>query len=80
MAWRVASSRSVGEGAMVGDGFDVAGCDAAAVGADDAAQERGVLVVLDDPVSPFWCQGLLDAGRAVRRAGGVSHGWCPSGC
>ena len=58
-----------GEGGHGGDGFDVAGGDAAAVGAYDAAEERGVLVVLDDPRSPFWCQGLVDAGRALSRAG-----------
>ena len=52
----------VGEADHGGDGLDVAGGDAAAVGAYDAAQERGVLVVLDDPVAPFWCQRLLDAG------------------
>ena len=67
----------VGEGGHGGDGLDVAGGDAAAVGAYDAAQERGVLVVLDDPVGPFWCQRLLDAGRAVGGAGGVSHGCRP---
>ena len=68
MAWRVASSRSVGEGGHGGDGLDVAGGDAAAVGAYDAAQERGVLVVLHDPVAPFWCQRLLDAGRVLERS------------
>ena len=50
MAWRVASSRSSARCGHGGDGFDVAGGDAAAVGADDAAEERGVLVVLGDPV------------------------------
>ena len=50
----------VGEVGHVGDGFDVSGGDAAAVGADDAAEERGVLVVLDDPRSPFCCQGPVD--------------------
>jgi len=35
-----------------GESFDVAVCDAAAVGAQDAADERGVLVVLDRPPSP----------------------------
>ena len=62
MAWRMASSRSVGEVGHGGDGVDVAAGDAAAVGADDAAQERGVLVVLGDPVTPFWCQRLVDTG------------------
>ena len=79
MAWRVASSRSVAEAVHDGDGLDVAGGDAAAVGADDAAQERGVLVVLHDPVAPFRCQRLLDAGRALGRAGGISHGCRPRG-
>ena len=71
MAWRVASSRSVGEGGHGGDGLDVAGGDAAAVGAYDAAEERGVLVVLDDPVAPFWCQRLLDGATGQVQAGGV---------
>ena len=61
----------VGEGAMVGDGFDVAGGDAAAVGADDAAEESGVLVVLDDRCA-VWCQGLLDTGCGSGQRGG--HG------
>ena len=63
----------VGEVGHGGDGLDVAGGDAAAVGADDAAEERGVLVVLDDPVSPFWCQGPLDSAMCRGRPG-VSSG------
>jgi hypothetical protein len=39
-----------GEGDHGGEGFDVAGGYAAAVGADDSAGEGGVLVVLDDCV------------------------------
>ena len=42
----------VGERGHVGDGVDVAGGDAAAVGADDAPGEGGVLVVLDDRPAP----------------------------
>src|SRR5689334_3062906 len=54
----------VGREAVHGsDGFDVAGCDAAAVGAYDAAEERSILVVLDDPVAPSGCQRILDARR-----------------
>ena len=48
----------VGECGHVGDGLDVAGGDAAAVGAQDAAEEGGVLVVLDDAPSPVERQGL----------------------
>ena len=48
MAWRVGVLQVVGEVGHGGDGLDVAGCDAAAVGAYGAAQERGVLVVLHD--------------------------------
>ena len=73
MAWRMACVEVVGEVGHVGDGFDVSGGDAAAVGADDAAEERGVLVVLDDPRSPFWCQWLVD-GEMSRTRPGVSSG------
>ena len=77
MAWRVASSRWSARCGHGGDGLDVAGGDAAAVGAYDAAEERGVLVVLDDPVAPFWCQRLLDAGWHVQRIG-WRKSWLPS--
>jgi hypothetical protein len=49
----------VSEGGHVGDGLDVTGCDAAAVGRDNAAKEGGVLVVLDDALWPFGVKGLL---------------------
>ena len=68
----------VGEVGHGGDGFDVSGGDAAAVGADDAAEERGVLVVLDDPRSPFWCQWLVD-GELGGAGAGVSSG-APGRC
>ena len=48
---------SSASGGHVRDRLDVAGRDAAAVGAYDAAEEGGVLVVLDDAPSPVWCQG-----------------------
>ena len=59
MASRMAASRSSARRGHVGDGVDVAGRDAAAVGADDAAEEGGVLVVLHDPRAPLGCQGFL---------------------
>ena len=51
--------------------FDVAVCDAAAVGAQDAPDELPVLIVLDAPPSPFWRQPGLVTGSpaAVRRPG-----------
>src|SRR5690348_11679849 len=55
----------------VGDGIDITGRDAAAVGAYDASDEGGVLVVLDDDPSPFRCQGTVDTERAV--TGRASH-------
>ena len=45
---------------MSGEGFDVAVGDAAGVGAQDAAGERGVLVVLDQPSGAVRCQRFLD--------------------
>jgi hypothetical protein len=46
-----------------GQGLDVAVPDTAAVGAQDAADECGVLVVLDLPSRAFWCQPGLDSVR-----------------
>ncbi len=61
-AWLIASSSSGDEPGPVGQGVNVTGCHPSGVGADDAADERGVLVVLDRPPSPVWCQPGLDAG------------------
>jgi len=49
-------------GGHVRDRVDVAGRDAARPGAQDAAGERGVLVVLGDPPSPPGCQAAVDTG------------------
>jgi len=40
--------------------LDIAVCDAAAVGAQDAPDELFVLVVFDGPPPPVWCQASLD--------------------
>ena len=42
----------------------------------DAAEEGGVLVVLDDPRSAFWCQWRVDGARACGR--GECHRVPPS--
>ncbi len=63
----------------VGQGVNVTGHDSPGVGADDAADEGGVLVVLDVPSPLVWCQPGLDGGspgavantRWVVRRGGV---------
>ena len=58
----------VGDGGHVGDCFDVACCDAAAVGAYDAPEEGGVLVVLDDRRRRFGVKKWLTVdGRSPRR-------------
>ena len=62
-----------GQAEHEGQGLDVAVGDAAGVGAQDAAGERGVLVVLDQPRGAVWCQRGLDSVRAAGRPG-VS--WC----
>ena len=51
-----------------GQGLDVAVADATAVGAQDAADERGVLVVLDLPPWTFRCQPDLDGIRPGKLA------------
>lgn len=51
----------VGQTDQVAERFDVAGCDAATVGAQDAAGEGGVLGVLGDRASAFWCQDIVDS-------------------
>src|ERR1022692_547528 len=61
-----------------GEGFDVAACDAAGVGAQDAARERGVLVVLDDRPGGVWCQAVVDGVLALAAAGVRRHGGGPS--
>ena len=55
-----------GQAEHEGQGLDVAVGDAAGVGPQDAAGERGVLVVLDHASGPVWCQRVLDGVRAVR--------------
>jgi hypothetical protein len=44
----------------VGQGVNVAVCDSPGVGAHNASDEPGVLVVLDRSPSPVWCQPGLD--------------------
>ena len=51
---------------------DVAVRDTAGVGPQDAASERGIVVVLDQPPRPFRCQRPLD-GVLARRAGRPSR-------
>ena len=51
----------LGQAEHEAQGLDVAVADAAAAGAQDAADERGVLVVLDLPSWPFRCQPRLDS-------------------
>jgi len=46
----------LGQADQKGQGLDVAVSDAAAVGAQDAPDEGAILVVLDLPQCPFWCQ------------------------
>jgi hypothetical protein len=53
----------LGQAEHEGQGLDVAVPDAAAAGAQDPADERGVLVVLDLPSRPFLCQPGLDSVR-----------------
>ena len=63
------SADLVGDGGHVRHCFDVACCDAAAVGAYDAPEEGGVLVVLDDPSPLVWCQEVVDGRRLFCEAG-----------
>ena len=58
----------VGEIGHQGERLDVAVSDAAGVGAQDAAGERGVLVVLPHPHGAVWCQRGLDGVRAASAA------------
>ena len=46
-----------------GQGLNITVSDAAAVGAQDAADEGAVLVVLDLPSWPFRCQPHFDSSR-----------------
>src|SRR6185312_11245193 len=57
-----------GQAEHEGQGLDVAVGDAAGVGPQDAAGERGVLVVLHYPRGAVRCQRGLDSVRAVRTA------------
>ena len=63
----VISSATAGH---VCDRFDVSGRHAAAVRADDAPEEGGVFVVLDDPAPLVWCQGFVDRESPFARQGG----------
>jgi hypothetical protein len=79
----------IGQADHVGQGLDVAGSDAAAVGPQDAPGERGVLAVLGNRPPPLGCQAVVDSvlGRAQRGlrgaglAGAVRHGvsWAVAG-
>jgi hypothetical protein len=53
----------LGQAEHEGQGLDVAVPDAAAVGAQNAADERGVVGVLDLPSRTFRCQLCLDSAR-----------------
>ena len=66
-----------GQAEHEGQGLDVAVGDAAGVGAQDAAGERGVLVVLDHPSGAVWCQRVL--AQCPGQRGGRACGlvWCP---
>ena len=75
MASVMAKVEAGGEPGHVGEGVDVAGCDAAAVGGDGAAEERGVLVILGDPCAPFGCQGTVDTGSVIRWRGHHRGPW-----
>ena len=66
-----------GEADQLGEGFDVAGGDPAGVGADDAPNEGGVVVVLDDVTAARLgrpavsgrdgeCHDTVDRGQAHR--------------
>jgi hypothetical protein len=52
-----------GQAEHEGQGFDIAVPDAAVAGAQDAADERGVLVVLNQLLCPFQCRPGLDSVR-----------------
>ena len=52
----------IGEAGHECECFYVTVADAAAVGAQDAADECGVLVVLDGPPTPVWCQPHFGTG------------------
>jgi GNAT superfamily N-acetyltransferase len=58
-----------GQGHQIAEAFDVAGCDAAAVGGHDSAGEGAVVVVLHSgpgaPSSAVGCQGSLDRVRVA---------------
>jgi hypothetical protein len=54
--------------------FDIAVCDVAAVGAQDASDELPVLVVLDTPSPPVGCQSGLDTGSPTAAAATKSGG------
>src|SRR6266508_3459049 len=55
------------------EGLDVAGAHPPAVGAHGAADERGVLVVLDEPAAPVGRQPGLDSGRRFVGAAAGTH-------
>jgi hypothetical protein len=57
----IAASISWGQADQQDQGLDVAVSDAAAVGAQDTADECTVLVVLDLPSRPVRCQPGLDS-------------------
>ena len=70
----------VGEIGHEDQGLDVAIADPASVGTQDAPDECAVLVVLDLPPSPFWCQPGLDSLRPGNwPAGDVLATW-PTRC
>jgi hypothetical protein len=51
----------LGQADQEDQGLDIAVSDPAAVGAQDTPDERTVLVILDLPPGPFWCQPRLDS-------------------
>ena len=58
----------LGQAEHYGQGLNVAVADAAGVGAQDAPDECAVLVVLDLPSWPLWCQPALDSIRLGKLA------------
>ena len=63
-----------------GQGLNITVSGAAAVGAQDAADEGAVLVVLDLPSWPFRCQPHFDSpGLESGTAGDVPAGWLTAG-
>ena len=66
----------LGQAEHEGQGLDVTVADAAAVGVQDAPDERAVFVVLDLPSPPFWCQLGLDSVLAWE-AGLLVMCWLP---